>query len=457
MPMMHHSHSTDPHRDPVRLANVRRLGIGLLLMFLSGWASALGAIEPVIEAAAFGVAPVLDRPVMRADASANEAPSVRVMRDESWPALLKRLVPDRVEQARLLSALPGAALPALRPGRFLRLNRSDPQGASLSIDYLYDARTAFGIRMEGGRLHVTERLPSDDLRRAVQQDELKSSLFAATDAVGLPESIALQLADIFAEQVDFLRDLRQGYRCAIVYEMNYADGMPRPGRILAAEFSRDGRQSLAYFHRFRNGETGYFDGEGSDVNRVLRPDTPASGKTRAEKAHAVDAATSFRRSPLEFSRITSAPAKLRFHPILKQWRAHRGTDYGAPVGTQVKATADGEVFFIGTRGSYGNLIILRHYGRFTTFYGHLNGFASGLAFGGKVRKGEVIGYVGMTGLATGPHLHYELRDDRAPDVFDTPLVVRSIGEDEAPEFRARTTTLRQQLDHAYRANQVMLE
>lgn len=440
-----------------QFAQVWFLGSCLAMMPMHAVAAKLlEATEPVIEVAAFGVTPVSDASGSNAALSSGDAVAVRVMRDESWPTLLKRLIPEGAEQTRALSALKAVEMPALRPGRYLRLNRPDG-GASWSIDYLLDSRSAYGIRLEGQRLLVTERLPGDDLVRAAQQDEMKSSLFAATDAVGLPESIALQLVDIFAEQVDFLLDLRHGYRAAIVYEMTYADGMARPGRILAAEFSRGGQQNLAYFHRFRNGETGYFDPEGSDVNRVLRPETPAAGRKRDGKVHAVDAAASFRRSPLEFSRITSAPAKLRFHPILKQWRAHRGTDYGAPVGTKVKATADGEVFFVGTRGSYGNLVILRHYGRFTTFYGHLNGFVSGLSFGDKVRKGDVIGYVGMTGLATGPHLHYELRDDLAPGAFDTPLVVRSIGDIEAPEFRARMATLRQQLDYAYRANQVMLD
>lgn len=431
----------------------------LLVPWLAMATSLSGAPEPVIEVAAFGVTPVrMTRAMMHGNADSAGPYSVRVARGDTWPILLKRLLPDDAQRARWLPAIKSAELPELRPGRYLRLNRAG-DAESLSVEYLLDTRTAFSVRLDHAALRVTERLPGDELIRAAQQDEMKSSLFAATDAVGLPEEIALQLVDIFAEEVDFLRDLGRGYRCAIVYEMHYVDGMPHPGRILAAEFSGIDRRNRAFFHRFNNGETGYFDANGTDVNRVLRPDTTASRVTRRQsgKSHAVDAAASFRRSPLEFSRVTSEPAKLRFHPILKEWRAHRGTDYGAPIGTRVKATADGEVFFIGTRGSYGNLVILRHYDRFTTFYGHLNGYANGLSFGDKVRKGDVIGYVGMTGLATGPHLHYELRDDLAPGTFDTPLVVRSITDEESPAFQARMATLRQQLDYAYRANFVMLE
>jgi murein DD-endopeptidase MepM/ murein hydrolase activator NlpD len=322
-----------------------------------------------------------------------------------------------------------------------------------SIEYLSDPRSAFRIDVRNSRPQVFETLPGEALLHAARRDEMKSSLFAATDAVGLPESIALNLVDIFAEEIDFLRELGQGYQCAIVYQMEFSDGLARPGRILAAEVTLADKRHQAYFHQFRNGESGYFDSDGMDVNRVLRPDTQAAGG----KGRPVDAAASFRRFPLEFSRVTSVPAKLRYHPILKEWRAHRGTDYGAPMGTRVKATADGEVYFVGKRGSYGNLVILRHYDRFTSFYGHLNGYSARLAFGDKVRKGDVIGYVGMTGLATGPHLHYELRDDLAPGAVDTPLVIRSIGEDESPAYRERLAALRRQLDFAYRGNLVVLD
>jgi murein DD-endopeptidase MepM/ murein hydrolase activator NlpD len=442
-----------------RPAGAWLVGLGMLLAVLPApLAAASLPGEAVIEVAAFGVTPMTQ--AVRIDSDSRDIPgqaTARVARGDSWSILLGRLLGDQADSSVWRDALRGADLPELLPGRFLRVLRAETSGSWL-VEYLRDARSAFSLRLDGRVLRVTERLPGDDLLRAAHQDELKTSLFAATDAVGLPEDIALQLVDIFAEEVDFLRDLGKGYRCAIVYEMNYVEGMPRPGRVLAAEFSGAEGRIAAYLHRFGNGESGYFNAAGMDVNRVLRPDTGNLKRSHSgSKAHSIDAAASFRRSPLEFSRITSAPARLRFHPILKQWRAHRGTDYAAPIGTKVKATAAGEVFFVGTRGSYGNLVILRHYGRFSTFYGHLNGFASGLAFGDQVRKGEVIGYVGMTGLATGPHLHYELRDDLAPGSYDTPLVVRSISDAETPAFQARMQGLRQQLDYAYRANLVMLE
>ena len=142
----------------------------------------------------------------------------------------------------------------------------------------------------------------------------------------------------------------------------------------------------------------------------------------------------FLRSPLEFSRITSGFTTARFHPILQRWRAHTGVDYGAAAGTRVKATADGTVTVAGRHGGYGNAVILRHQGKYTTLYGHLSAFGRGIHPGARVAQGEVIGYVGATGLATGPHLHYELRIN---DVYQDPLrVAIPDAPPITPEYRA---------------------
>jgi murein DD-endopeptidase MepM/ murein hydrolase activator NlpD len=230
-------------------------------------------------------------------------------------------------------------------------------------------------------------------------------LFTATDAIGLPEGIALQLAEIFSDNVDFHRELHVGYRCVLVYEVLYKDGhIEGPGRILAAEVEIRNRRLQAF----------YYDDGRSAVRR-----TGASLGT-------------FRRRSV-FARFRSTSA--RFHPILGLWRAHRGTDYAAPIGTKVLATADGAVEFIGTRGEFGNLLILNHSDKFQTHYGHLNGFARGLSQGSKVEKGQAIGFVGMTGLATGPHLHYEFRVNKGaglwvsvppPDVIENPPLTHEV-------------------------------
>jgi murein DD-endopeptidase MepM/ murein hydrolase activator NlpD len=227
--------------------------------------------------------------------------------------------------------------------------------------------------------------------------EIRSSLFAATDAAQLTDGIASQLADIFSTDIDFHKDLRRGDRFTVVYEMFFDSGEPvKSGRVLAAEFVNNSRSHQAVWFQHNDEQGGYYTLEGKNVRK------------------------SFLRSPLEFSRITSGFTNARFHPVLQRWRAHTGVDYGAPTGTGVKATADGIVQFAGVQNGYGNVVILRHQTKYTTLYAHLSAFGGSVNVGSRVSQGDVIGYVGATGLATGPHLHYELRIN---DVHQDPLTV----------------------------------
>jgi len=167
----------------------------------------------------------------------------------------------------------------------------------------------------------------------------------------------------------------------------------------------------------------------------------------------------FRKSPVEFSRVTSDYTLARFHPILGLWRAHRGVDYAAPLGSRVLATAGGTVEFVGMHGELGNLVILQHQNRFLTYYGHLNGFAAGLAPGAKVEGGQLIGYVGMTGLATGPHVHYEFRVRNSAGEWvsvPAPEQVEAPHLDSPAYFRA-IESYRGQLDLAANAHFVILD
>jgi murein DD-endopeptidase MepM/ murein hydrolase activator NlpD len=218
--------------------------------------------------------------------------------------------------------------------------------------------------------------------------EISSTLYAATDAAGLPDPVANQMADIFGGDVDFHRDLRKGDKFTVVYEVNYNNGEPvRSGRILAAEFSNQGHAYRAVYFQ-TSGTTGdYYTPDGKSMHKA------------------------FLRSPLEFSRISSGFSLSRFHPILNKWRSHKGVDYAAPMGAKVKVTSDGVVALVGQQNGYGNVIMINHSGRYSTVYGHLSRFAPGLHRGQHVSQGEIIGFVGMTGLATGPHLHYEFRVD----------------------------------------------
>jgi murein DD-endopeptidase MepM/ murein hydrolase activator NlpD len=259
----------------------------------------------------------------------------------------------------------------------------------LELRYLNANGTELVVLREGDSVRVTEQPAEHQMQTLMASGEIRSSLFAATDAAGLPDAIAIQIADIFASEIDFHRDLRRGDRFTVVYEMVNVRGEPlRAGRVLAAEFVNDGKTHRAVWFQGPDGHAGgYYAPDGKNLRKA------------------------FLRSPLEFSRVSSGFSSARYHPVLKEWRAHRGIDYAAPTGTRVRATADGVVEFVGRQSGYGNLVILQHGGRYSTAYGHLNGFAGGLRRGSRISQGDVIGYVGATGLATGPHLHYEFRMD----------------------------------------------
>ena len=202
--------------------------------------------------------------------------------------------------------------------------------------------------------------------------------------------LALNLSDIFAWDIDFTTALRKGDTFRILVEGLYRDGEFRKyGNILAAEFVNDGVLSRAY--RFEvDGRADYFDAEGRSLRKA------------------------FLKAPLSFRRISSGFSKSRLHPVLKIRRAHNGTDYVAPKGTPVSAMANGQVLAAGRQGGYGNLVVIRHPNGYKTFYGHLSGFARGVRKGSSVTQGQLIGYVGSTGISTGPHLHFEMRVNDRP-------------------------------------------
>jgi murein DD-endopeptidase MepM/ murein hydrolase activator NlpD len=196
--------------------------------------------------------------------------------------------------------------------------------------------------------------------------------------------VALKLANVFAWDIDFVLDIREGDRFTAVYEQVYQDGKYlRDGEILAAEFVNNGKVYRAVRFVSDSGNVGYYAPNGLAMRKA------------------------FLRAPVEFTRVSSAFNPHRHHPILNLIRGHMGTDYAAPTGTPVHAAGDGHVSFAGQRGGYGNAIILAHGANISTLYGHMSRFARSIHVGTRVQQGDVIGYVGMTGLATGPHLHYE--------------------------------------------------
>jgi murein DD-endopeptidase MepM/ murein hydrolase activator NlpD len=366
-------------------------------------AGALVLLPPLAVVTAFGIAPdaapmdvtptlvrdELELPEWTDQAATSPTRFVsqeRVLRGDTVAALFDRLGLHDGQAIEFLKADATGRLifRQLVPGRMLQAE-SSPEGQLLALRYFVNASSMLEVMREGTQLKARQRALAEAPRLVYKTATIRSSLFAATDAAGIPDAVAMQIARVFATDIDFHSDLRKGDRFSVIYEMLYEAGeLVAPGRIVAAQFVNDGRTHNAVLFRDDEGVDGYYSLDGS--NR----------------------AKAFLRSPVEFSRISSGFGA-RFHPIFKNWRAHTGVDFAAPRGTRVLATADGHVVSAGPRGGYGNAVEIRHGSGITTLYAHLSGFASGIRAGARVQQGQAIGFVGATGYATGPHLHYEFK------------------------------------------------
>jgi murein DD-endopeptidase MepM/ murein hydrolase activator NlpD len=310
----------------------------------------------------------------------------RVLRGDTVAALFDRLgVRDAAALDFLRSDATGRLIfRQLVPGRTLQVETGE-QGELVTLRYFVSAASLLEVVRADSGFTARNRTINESPRLFYKTGVVRSSLFAATDAAGIPDAIAMQIARVFATDIDFHSDLRKGDRFSVAYEMIYEGGeLVAPGRIVAAEFVNDGRIFRVVSFQDDDGREGYYSLDGS---------------SRAK---------AFLRSPVEFSRVSSGFGA-RMHPIFNKWRAHTGVDFAAPKGTRVLATADGVVVSAGVRGGYGNAVEIRHGGGIVTLYGHLSGFAPGVRAGARVHQGEPIGYVGATGWATGPHLHYEFK------------------------------------------------
>ncbi len=269
--------------------------------------------------------------------------------------------------------------------------------AGMPYSLLLDARGAlqsFRCEIDADTYLEARRQPQGGfkVRRERYRYQRRISHMAGIIQSNLVESmkdivLAVELSEIFAWQVDFNTDLRRGDTWRLVVEGLYLDGkFRRWGRILSAELSNNGRIYRAYWYEDPQGRySGYYDEQGASLRRA------------------------FLKAPLSFKRISSGFSRRRFHPILKIYRPHLGVDYAAPKGTPVSAAGDGVVVFAGYKGQNGNLVIIKHPNGYRTYYGHLWKFARGIRKGRRVKQGQVIGYVGSTGLATGPHLDYRVK------------------------------------------------
>ena len=286
------------------------------------------------------------------------------------------------------------------------------------------------VERDGDSFKARQVTLKPDIQTAYANGKIADSLFLSGQRAGLTDRQTMTLAGIFGWDIDFVNDIREGDRFSIVYEKRYLDGENiGNGRILAASFTNQGKEYKAVL---------YTDNEG--VRQYYTPDGKSMRKA-------------FLRTPVSFTRISSPFNLSRNHPILHHIRRHEGTDFAAPSGTPIKAAGNGRVVFAGRKGGYGNMVIIDHGHGITTRYGHMRRFARATHSGERVTQGEVIGYVGMTGLATGPHLHYEFRVNGTPKNSQTVNLPNAdpIPRTELSQFKAQTGKLLAMLD-GYEAN-----
>jgi murein DD-endopeptidase MepM/ murein hydrolase activator NlpD len=307
---------------------------------------------------------------------------VVVGRNDTLDGIFRRMALNKSDLAAIRN-LPGIrqSLDFLKPGDSIKLTHTDGDIKELTRKVSETQTLDVVLKDNGFEAKMIDNPVETRVRTA--RATIDSSLFQAAGAADISDTVALKLANVFAWDIDFVLDIREGDRFTAVYEQIFQDGKYlRDGEVLAAEFVNNGKVYRAV--RFvTDGHAGYYTPTGLAMRKA------------------------FLRAPLEFTRVSSAFNPHRQHPILNLIRGHMGTDYAAPIGTPVHAAGDGRVSFAGQRGGYGNAIVLTHGANVSTLYGHMSRFARNIHVGTRVQQGEVIGYVGMTGLATGPHLHYE--------------------------------------------------
>jgi murein DD-endopeptidase MepM/ murein hydrolase activator NlpD len=321
---------------------------------------------------------------------------VIVSRNDTLDRIFRRLKLNLADLASLRS-LPGirATLDRLRPGELLHFTHRD--GQLIALERRLNESQTLKVSRSGDNLQADVLENALDTRRRTVRGVIDTSLFEAVEAAGAHDQTAVALADIFGWDIDFVLDVRPGDAFVVTYQEIWRDGAwVKDGPIEAAEFVNQGREYRAVRYTDPEGSSHYYTPDGRSLHKA------------------------FLRAPVEFTRISSRFNSARMHPILHRIRAHQGIDYAAPIGTPVRAAGDGRIRFAGWHGGYGNLVEIEHSRSIVTVYGHLSRFAPGTHAGAHVTQGAVIAYVGMTGLATGPHLHYEYRVN---GVFKNPQTV----------------------------------
>ncbi|MEN8206606.1 MAG: peptidoglycan DD-metalloendopeptidase family protein [Pseudomonadota bacterium] len=330
------------------------------------------------------------------------------------------------QQLHALLQQGGAAhnLKKILPGQTLRI-LTDDEHALVKLSYPVDKLSTLEVSRNGDDFEISTTHRTPERRKVNASATINSSLFMSAHNAGLSDNLTMELAGVFGWDIDFALDIRKGDTFTVLYEEIYLDGEHIDnGDILAAEFINQGKRYQAVRYTDAGGRTDYYSLDGKSMRKT------------------------FLRTPVEFSRISSRFSTGRKHPILNKIRAHRGVDYAASSGTAIKSTANGKIVHIGKKGGYGNTIIVQHGSRYSTLYAHMSKYRGGLKKGSRVKQGQTIGYIGSSGLATGPHLHYELRVD---GTHRDPLRVKLPGADPLnkkymADFTAKSENLMAQID-----------
>ena len=358
---------------------------------------------------------------------APQAPEWQTLTVEAGDSLSSLLQPLGVGAGQVFALINSddklQRLTKIRPGETLQVT-VDNDNRLTQVQYHPSKVETLTARLRGGgwETRLSQREYQKQTRFA--EADITDSLFLAGAAAGISDKLTMQLANLFAWDVDFVLDIRRGDRFRIIYEELYLDGEKvGEGDILMAEFWNQDRHLTAFRYETRSGDVEYLDIKGDSMRKE------------------------FIRTPVAFSRISSRFNLSRKHPVLNRIRAHKGIDYAAPSGTPIKAAGDGKVIFAGVKGGYGNVIILKHGQIYTTLYAHMRSFAKGIRVGKRVKQSQTIGYVGASGLATGPHLHYEFRingSHRNPLTVPLPKA-RGINDNERSEFLIAANRLKAQM------------
>ena len=342
------------------------------------------AATPGAEVAAAAPAVYSEVPLVLAPAPEYQTLTLTIRRGDTLDQLFRThqlSISHLAQIARLEEA--GKQFRKIKPGDVFEITHDDGKLVSLYSALNLTSALKVDLQESGFSAAIIDR--PIEIRKRMAHGVIENSLFESATAAGLSDKLVMNIAGIFAWDVDFVLDIRGGDNYYVQWEEIWQDGeFVTDGEVVVAEFNNDGRTHQAIRFVDNSGRADYFTPAGDSVRKA------------------------FLRSPVDF-RVSSSFNPSRRHPVLKTVRPHRGVDYAAPRGTPIKASGDGKVIFRGVKSGYGNVVILQHGGNITTLYAHMSKFASSARTGSRVRQGQTIGYVGKTGLVTGVHLHYEYR------------------------------------------------